>query len=121
MEPEQLHPALSEAYNTGNLDAMLVLYAPNAVFAIKPGQLTSGPAELRTALARLIELRGRLTIQPRRFLRSGDSILALGQWSLTGRKRDGSLVELGSRFADVLTRQPDGRWLMAIDNGFATE
>jgi ketosteroid isomerase-like protein len=121
MEPEQLHPALSEAYNAGNLDAMFALYAPGAVFAIKPGRLTSGPAELRAALSRLIELRGRLTIHPRRFLRSGNTILALGQWSLTGRKRDGSPVELGSQFADVLERQPDGRWLMSIDNGFATE
>jgi uncharacterized protein (TIGR02246 family) len=117
--PEDLHPSLTEAYNAGDLEAMLSLYDPKAVFVIKPGRVTEGPAELRAALQRVIDLRGRLTIDPHVFVRSDDVVLVLGRFTLTGTRRDGRPVALESRFADVLRRQPDGRWLMAVDNGFA--
>jgi ketosteroid isomerase-like protein len=116
--PEELHPALTTAYNAGDLESTLALYDPKAVFVIKPGRVTDGPAELRTALRRLIELRGHLTIHPHAFVRSDDVILVLGKYTLSGRRRDGTPLELESRFADVLRRQPDGRWLLAVDNGF---
>jgi uncharacterized protein (TIGR02246 family) len=116
--PEELHPALTTAYNAGDLESMLALYDPKAVFVIKPGRVTDGPAELRTALRRLIELRGHLTIHPHAFVRSDDVVLVLGKYTLSGRRRDGTPLELESRFADVLRRQPDGRWLLAVDNGF---
>jgi uncharacterized protein (TIGR02246 family) len=120
--PQDLHPALSAAYNAGDLEGMLALYDPEAVFVVKPGRVTDGPAELRTALQRLIELRGRLTIDPSAFVSSGDVLLVLGRYTLSGaRRRDGAPVELAARFADVLRRQPDGRWLIAIDDGFAGE
>ena len=38
--PEDLYPALSEAYNAGDLEAVLSLYDPKAVFVIKPGRVT---------------------------------------------------------------------------------
>lgn len=116
--PEELHPALTTAYNAGDLESMLALYDPKAVFVIKPGRVTDGPEELRTALRRLIELRGHLTIHPHAFVRSDDVVLVLGKYTLSGRRRDGTPLELESRFADVLRRQPDGRWLLAVDNGF---
>jgi ketosteroid isomerase-like protein len=115
--PEELHPALTAAYNAGDLESMLALYDPNAVFVIKPGRVTNGPAELRVALQRLIELRGNLTIHPHTFVRSDDVALVLGDYTLSGHRRDGTPFELESHFADVLRRQPNGRWLMAVDNG----
>jgi uncharacterized protein (TIGR02246 family) len=119
--PQDLHPALTAAYNAGDLESMLALYDPRAVFVIKPGRVTDGPAELRAALQRLIELRGRLTVNPSSFVRADDIVLVLGRYTLSGRRRDGTPFELASRFADVVRRQPDGRWLLAVDNGFAGE
>jgi ketosteroid isomerase-like protein len=117
--PEDMHPAISAAYNAGDLEALISLYEPHAAFVIKPGRVTAGPAELRAALQRLVEMRGRLTIEPQTFIPSGDLVLALGRFTHTGQRRDGTPFELTSRFADVLRRQPDGRWLVSIDNGFA--
>jgi ketosteroid isomerase-like protein len=119
--PDDMHPAISEAYNASDLEALVSLYEPTASFVIKPGRVTQGPAELRAALQRLIETRGRLTITPQTFIQSSDLVLALGAFTHSGRRRDGTPFELTSRFADVLRRQPDGRWLVAVDNGFAGE
>jgi uncharacterized protein (TIGR02246 family) len=120
MRPEDLYPALGAAYNAGDLEALLSLYDPRAVFVIKPGRVTEGPAELRATLQRVVERRGQLTVTPHTFIRSDDLVLVLGNWTISGRHRaDGTPLELASRFADVLRLQPDGRWLLAIDNGYA--
>ena len=117
MRPEDLHPALTEAYNAGNVEAMLALYDPKAVFVIKPGRVTEGPEALRAALQHLVDLRGRLSVTPHTFVRSDDVMLVLGTFTLSGRRRDGTPLERAARFADVLRFQPDGRWLLAVDNG----
>jgi ketosteroid isomerase-like protein len=49
---------------------------------------------------------------------AGGSPEVLGKFTLSGRRRDGTPFENASRFADVLRRQPDGRWLIAVDNPF---
>ncbi len=116
--PEDLHPALSEAYNAGDLEAMLSLYDPKAVFVIKPGRVTNSPAELRAALQHVIALRGRMTIKPDTFTRSDDLVLVLGTFTLSGQRGDGTSFERASRFADVLRRQPDGSWRIAVDNPY---
>jgi uncharacterized protein (TIGR02246 family) len=116
--PEDLHPALSEAYNAGDLEAMLSLYDPKAAFVIKPSRVTNSPAELRAAIQHFIALRGRLTVNPDSFARSDNVVLVLGTFTLSGSRSDGTPFERMSRFADVLRRQPDGRWLIAIDNPY---
>jgi ketosteroid isomerase-like protein len=119
--PEDIYPALGEVYNAGDLEALLSLYDPKAVFVIKPGRVTEGPAELRAALQRFIDLRARLTVRPHTFIRSDDLVLVLGEFMLVGRRHDGTPLDRKARFADVLRRQPDGRWLIAVDNPFGGE
>jgi ketosteroid isomerase-like protein len=103
--PEDIYPALSEAYNTGDLEALVSLYDPKAVFVIKPGRVTESPAELHGAMQHLVALRGRLTVNPRTFIRSDDLVLVLGTFTLSGRRGDGTTpFERTSRFADVLRR-----------------
>jgi uncharacterized protein (TIGR02246 family) len=116
--PDELHQAFMAAYNAGDLEGVLALFDPRAVFVVRPGQVTDGPAQLRAALQRLVELRGHLTIEPHTFVGSDDVVLAVGNYTLSGTRRDGTPFTSESRFADVLRRQPDGRWLLAIDNGF---
>ena len=36
--PEDIYPALSEAYNAGDLEALVSLYDPKAVLVIKPAR-----------------------------------------------------------------------------------
>ncbi|GAA1708114.1 YybH family protein [Fodinicola feengrottensis] len=117
-EPEQVHPELAAAFNNGDLEGVLATYDPKAVFVIRPGEVTDGPAELRAALQRLLELDARLTVTPSSLVRSDDVVLALGRYALTGRRRDGTPFDLDAGFADILRHQPDGTWRIAVDNGF---
>src|SRR5437016_14646492 len=117
--PEDLQPALGAAYNAGDLEALLSLYEPAAAFVIKPGRVTEGPAELRAAIQHFVARGGRLSVRPQSFIRADELVLVHGTFTLSGHGGDGTPFERTSRFADVLRRQPDGRWLIAIDNPFA--
>jgi uncharacterized protein (TIGR02246 family) len=117
-QPENVHPALCDAFNAGDLDAVLALYDPEAVYVIKPGRVTQGRAELRAAMERNLALRGRLAITPQSFTPAGNVVLVLGSFTLAGQRHDGTALERTARFADVLRRQGDGRWLIAVDNPF---
>ena len=116
--PEDVYPALCEAYNAGDLDALVSLYDPKAAFVIKPGRVTGTPAELRGAMHYLLDLGCRLAVDPRTFIRSDDIVLVLGTFTLSGRGENDVPFERTSPFADVLRRQPDGRWLVAVDNPY---
>lgn len=116
--PEELRPALAAAYNAGDLDGVLALYNPKASFVTKPGVVADGPEVLCAALRRIVELGAQLTVRPDSFVSSDDVVLVLGRYTLSGRRRDGTPFELQSGFADILREQPDGSWLIAVDNGF---
>ena len=116
--PEDLYPALSKAQNAGDLEGLLSLYDPKAAYVIKPGRVTQTPAELRAALQYVLALNGRVTINPETFVRSDDLVLVQGTFTFSGRRGDGTPFERVSRFTDVLRRQPDGHWRVAVDNPY---
>ena len=118
MTPDETYRRLTEAYNAGNLEAMVACYDPKAVFVIKPGRVTEGPDELRAALQHGLGFRARLTIVPESFTRSDDVMLVVGTFTLVGTHADGRALERSARFADVLRLQRDGRWLIAVDNPY---
>jgi uncharacterized protein (TIGR02246 family) len=117
--PDDFHRVFGEAFNAGDADALLALYAPDASLVPQPGQVVSGTAALRAALAGFLALRGQMTLETRAVVVAGDLAQTHGQWTLTGTGPDGSALQMAGRSAEVLRRQPDGTWRCVIDNPFA--
>ena len=76
----------------------------------------TGLAELRQTFSNFLAIGPKLTINPERTVLAGDTALVIGNWRLTGRDPDGHDINIAGRFAEVVRRQPDGRWLYVIDN-----
>jgi uncharacterized protein (TIGR02246 family) len=119
--PEQLLQSIVEGINTGNLDALVTLYEPEAGFASQPGSLARGPAGVREALAGFIAMKGKLDLEVTRVLTASDLALVTTAWSFAGTGPGGEPVNLASRSADVLRRQADGSWRFVIDNPWGTD
>ena len=107
---------LSAALNRGDLEGALALYEPDALLVVQPGQLAHGLAELRAALGRFIELKPTLRSEAQNVVEVDDIALYMGRWTLQGTDPAGQAVSMGGESSDVLRRQRDGRWLIAIDN-----
>ena len=107
---------LADALNRGDLESAVMLYEGEAVLVAQPGQVARGSAELRSALRRFIDLKPRLTSQAQSVIEIDDVALYMGRWTLQGTDPGGQPVSMGGESTDILRRQPDGRWLIVIDN-----
>ena len=101
--------------NAADLDGLVSLYEPSAVFEPQPGVVVQGHAAIRHALDELLALEPRISADTVEVLVAGDTALVVNDWVLTGRTPDGTPVEQHGRSADVVRLQPDGRWLVVID------
>ena len=118
-EPEQMHRLFEEAFNAGDIEALMALYEPDAALVPQPGAIAEGTAAIREALRWFLDRGGRISLDTKLVLRVGDLAYLTNRWSLTGGTMpDGSPAELGATTAEVARRQADGTWLYVIDNAW---
>ena len=121
-EPEQMHGMFEQAFNAGDIDALIALYEPDATLIPQPGAVAEGTAAIREALRWFLDRGGRITLDTKLVLRVGDLAFLANRWSLTGGTMpDGSPAALGATTAEVARRQPDGTWLYVIDNAWGDQ
>jgi uncharacterized protein (TIGR02246 family) len=113
--PEALMRAFSDRLNAGDLDDLVALYEPDAVFEPQPGVVVHGRAAIRDALDQLLALGPTITAETVQVMTGGDVALVVNEWAMTGTAPDGMTVRQSGRSADVVRRQPDGRWLVVVD------
>jgi uncharacterized protein (TIGR02246 family) len=118
--PEQVLRSIVAGINSGNLDALVTLYEPQAAFATQPGHLARGLQGIRAGLGGFIAMKGTLDLEVTRVLEANGLALVIGKWSFAGTGPDGQPVTLTAENADVLRRQPDGSWRFVIDNPWGT-
>jgi uncharacterized protein (TIGR02246 family) len=121
-EPEQMHRLFEEAFNAGDLEALMALYEPDATLVPQPGAVAAGPDAIRGSLRWFLDRGGKITLDTKLVLRVGDLAYLSNRWSLTGATMpDGSPAELGAVTAEVARRQGDGSWLYVIDNAWGDQ
>ncbi len=112
---------LVQAINRGDLAAAVTLYESKAILVVRPGQLARGTTEIREALAGFVSLKATRRSDVQRGLEADGIALYLGRWTLRGTDSAGQVVMLSGESTDVLRRQPDGRWLIALDNPWGAQ
>ena len=118
-KPEEVHELFTTFFTVKDLDGMLSLYEPNAVFAPQSG-IVSGQAAIREALRNFLALKAQFTLQLDKVLQTDDLALLISSWTLSGTDPNGNAVELAGKTSDVVRRQHDGTWLLVIDNPYGT-
>jgi uncharacterized protein (TIGR02246 family) len=101
--------------HAGDLDGLVALYEPNAVFEPVPGVVVEGREAIRQALGELLALQPTMVADTVDVLQADDVALVVNEWTMIGTAPDGSEVCQGGRSADVLRCQPDGSWLVLVD------
>ena len=114
--PEQIHTLFEEAFNAGDLDALLALYEPDAVLIPEPGVVVHGVDQIGPALQGFLDVGGTMKLDTKEVITVGDLAYLMNRWSLTATNEDGSPFEMGAVTGEVARRQPDGSWLYVIDN-----
>lgn len=112
--PADMNHSFARAFNSGDIDAVLSLYEPDAVLRVDhTGTDITGVACIAEAIASLRELGGTMTSTNNFCVRHGDLAVLRADWVLNDA--DGAVVLQGSS-AEVLRRQADGTWKMIVDH-----
>jgi len=116
--PEEIDTLFAKALNAGDLEGLVALYEPQATLMASPGTLVTGSAAIRDALAGLLAAKPSMTLTARTLSEAGDVALVTAAWRLSMTGQDGTPASMNGQSVEVVRRQPDGRWLFAIDFPF---
>jgi uncharacterized protein (TIGR02246 family) len=109
---------MTSAFHAGDLDGIMRTYEPAAVVVGEPGVPVSGISALRAMFAGFIAAKARFTFMGHEVIQADDIAVHLTPWRMAGVAPDGSAIAANGLSVAVLRRQPDGHWLMLIDNPF---
>ena len=119
-KPEGVIPSLLERFNSGKIEAMMALYAPEAVFIAKDGRTITDHTEIAAELEHDLKLGLPLKAKARHVFVADNVAQIVLDWSIDGTGPDGKHVHVGGSAADILRRGADGRWRYLIDNNQGT-
>jgi uncharacterized protein (TIGR02246 family) len=110
---------LDEAFNRGDLDAVVEFYEEGATIVLEPGRLATGRREVRAAYEWLLaNMKGVARQEKTHVIEAGDIALFTSKWSYRGTTSDGSPVSRESYASVVLRRHADGNWRIVVDNSW---
>lgn len=110
--PEEICRLFQQGMAEGDLDAVLSLYDPEAVFLNQAGEVTKDRDDLKRELARQVEKKVRFDYDIRQVVRAGDIALMHTMWQV------GETQPMTVYAIEVARRQPDGSWRWLIGDPF---
>ena len=119
--PYEIYELFAEYFNAGTIDLLLTLYTDDAVLLPAAGQEARGKDAIREGLNGFLALNGQIQMGHPTVVESGDTALIMVKWTLKGTSPQGGPVEISGQTSDVARRQPDGNWLLVIDNPFGAQ
>jgi uncharacterized protein (TIGR02246 family) len=115
--PAEIHPLFQQAFNLGDVEALLALYEPDAVLVVD-GKEVKGRERIRQALESFLARRGRMTLATRAVVEAQGLAVLHGGWAIESPTGMGAETRTRGLSTEVVRRQPDGTWLFAIDNPY---
>jgi ketosteroid isomerase-like protein len=113
--------ACVDARNAEDVDALLAAYEPGALVVVQPGTVLPADEGAHAVIESWKQSKPTLTTLNREILQAGATALHLMRWRLEATGPDGEALDLTGCTADILGRQPDGGWLVSIDNPYGTD
>ena len=118
---DQIYADFAKCVNAGDMEGLLDLYEPDAVFVRGPGDHVSGRDEIRAVLQGFLDTKGQISFKVRHAVQHGDIALLSNEYTLQGTDAEGKPFTMSGKTSEVLRRQPDGRWLYIIDHPAGAE
>lgn len=109
---------MTSSFHQKDLQGILASYEPNAVVVFEPEKPVSGADALTQGFRGFFTLNPKFEYSGHEIFINGNLALHLAPWTMTGKNPDGNEVKQSGLSVVVLRLQPDGKWLMVLDNPF---
>lgn len=119
--PSEMHRAFIEACNAGEAGRLVELYEPGAVIVERTGDLSQGTDAIREHIGRLLAMQPTMRVLGSLAVVNDDLAQLSSWWQCSATAPDGSAIEMESRGSELARRQPDGSWLIVVDNPWGAD
>jgi uncharacterized protein (TIGR02246 family) len=110
---------LDEAFNRGDIEAVLSFYEEGATVVVEPGRLATGKDELRRSFEWVLtNIKGIAEQEKTHVIETGDIALFTSKWKYSGTSADGSSISRESYASVILRKHTDGGWRIVVDNSW---
>jgi len=113
-EPHDWPTVFEKNLNAGDLEQIVSLYEPGAVFVSPSGETLVGRDQIRQVLAGLIEKKARFESHVVRAVTVADIAVLYANFQGTVMEAPDKLAEVRSHAIDVLRRQSDGKGKLIV-------
>lgn len=110
--PKEICRLFQEYMAEGDLDSVIGLYDPDAVFLNRSGEVKKGRQQLKEELAPLTTAKAIFRFRIKQVVQSGDIALMHTEWKVE------SPEPMSVYAIEVARRQPDGTWCWLIGDPF---
>jgi uncharacterized protein (TIGR02246 family) len=118
--PEECDLRFGEYLNAGDLTSLIALYEPTCVMVQRTGGLLVGAAAIRADFERLLAMKPRIDLAIIKVVPAGEGLAMLyDDWTLSTTGPDGQPMTRAGKAIEVVRRQADGTWRIAVDDPFA--
>ena len=115
--PRALQEMFLEKFRTQDIEGLIALYEPNAVFMAPSGQRAVGLDAIREQLTGLLAAASKsFVLNPTAAFEVDGVALMHSDWALEGTAPDGSDLSLSGTTVEVARRGVDGEWRYAVDS-----
>ncbi|MGP4052525.1 YybH family protein [Streptomyces sp. 2A115] len=118
-DPDQQNDVFVAAFNSGDGTIFDQLYRDDAISNLS-GKPLNG-AERKKAITEFLATNPRLNSKVQQTYRTGDTSLLIVEFHLEITGEDGTPAKIDGTCTDVLVRDENGKWIMAIDRPVADE
>jgi uncharacterized protein (TIGR02246 family) len=113
--PGEIHALFQDAFNAGDVGALISLYEPDAILMLD-GKPVTGRENLRAAFYSILCVGVQMRLTTRAIIESCAGLALLhGEW-IVDRTTTESRRRTNGFSTEVVRQQPDGTWLFIIDN-----
>jgi uncharacterized protein (TIGR02246 family) len=113
-EPHDWPTMFEKSLNAGDLEQIVSLYEPGAVFVSPSGETLVGRDQIRQVLAGLMEKKARFESHIVRAVTVADIAVLYTNFQGTVMEAPDKLAEVRAHAIEVLRRQSDGTWKLIV-------
>jgi uncharacterized protein (TIGR02246 family) len=113
-KPEDWPPLFVQHLNSGDLEAVAALYAPNARFLARSGETIVDRDRIRDMLAQMIRSKTKLPSRVVKAIGADDVAVLYTDFQGTAMDASEKTIDVRYNAIEVLRRQPDGGWKLII-------
>jgi uncharacterized protein (TIGR02246 family) len=118
LSPTEIHALFQDAFNLGDVEALISLYEPDAILMVGGKQVT-GRENIRAAFHSMLSVGAQMSLTTRSIIESRDGLAILhGEWVVQRMTANEPQRTTQGLSTEVVRKQPDGTWLFIIDNPY---